>query len=97
MRRRRSRGWVKDLETALPLVARHYLRFVQDTEHEADSKAFGARQTAAKTALSHLEQLAKMAGDDSAPVVDSALQALDAARQEMDAEETPADDPGEPG
>jgi hypothetical protein len=97
MRRRKPRGWAKDLEIALPLVAQHYLRFVQETEHEADSKAFIARQTAAKTALSHLEQLAKMAGEEIAPAVDSALQALDAARQEMDAEETPADDPGEPG
>lgn len=97
MRRRRPRGWAKDLETALPLVARHYLRFVQDTEHEADSKAFIARQTAAKTALSHLELLVKLAGDDIAPAVDFALQALDAARHEMDAEETPTDAPGEPG
>ncbi|MBS7788802.1 hypothetical protein KTR66_02275 [Roseococcus sp. SDR] len=97
MRRRQTRGWAKDLETALPLVARHYLRFVQDTQHEADSKAFIARQSAAKTALSHLELLAKLAGDGIAPAVDSALQALDAARHEMDAEETPADDPGEPG
>jgi NAD-dependent oxidoreductase involved in siderophore biosynthesis len=97
VRRRQPRGWAKDLEIALPLVARHYLRFVQDTEHEADSKAFIARQTAAKTALSHLELLSRMAGGEAAPSVDSALQALDAARHEMDAEETPADDPGEPG
>lgn len=37
MKPRKPRGWATDLETALPLVARHYLRFVQDTEHEADS------------------------------------------------------------
>ncbi|WPB84577.1 hypothetical protein [Sediminicoccus rosea] len=97
MRPRKPRGWTTDLETALPLVARHYLRFVQDTEHEADSKAFAARQTAAKTALSHLEQLMRVAGGGGETAVDSALQALDAARQEMDEEETPADDPGEPG
>lgn len=97
MRRRTPRGWAKDLETALPLVAGHYLRFIQDTVHEPETKAFGARQAAAKTALSHLELLSKLAGEEIAPAVDSALQALDAARQEIDEEETPADDPGEPG
>jgi hypothetical protein len=97
VKRHKPRGWAADLEAALPLVARHYLRFVQDTEHEADAKAFIARQTAAKTALSHLELLSKMAGAGIAPAEDSALQALDAARHEMDAEETPADDTGEPG
>ena len=97
MRRRKPRGWAKDLEAALPLVAGHYLRFIQDTVHEPETKAFGARQAAAKTALAHLEQLVRMTGDEIAPAVDSALQALDAARHEMDEEETPADDPGEPG
>ncbi len=97
MKRRKPGAWATDLETAVPLVARAYLRFVQDTEHEADSKAFAARQSAAKTALSHLEQLMKLAAGDGEAGADSALQALDAARQEMDEEETPAHDTGEPG
>lgn len=97
MRRRKSRPWVKDLETAMPLVARCYLRFVQDTEHEADSKAFGARQNAAKTALSHLEQLMKLAAIGGEATAGAAGDALDAARQEMDEEETPSHDAGELG
>lgn len=100
MRRRKPRGGVVHLAEALPSVAQSYMRFVADPTDEADPKAFAARHSAAKTALSHLEQLMKLAGEGAEEATgDPAALALGAARQEMDDEEqeTPADDTGEPG
>jgi hypothetical protein len=96
MRRRKPPPGAADLQTAVPLVAQSYLRFVADMQPEPESKAFAAQHSAAKTALSHLEQVMKLAAG-GAEATDVAGDALDAARQEMDQEETPADDVGEPG
>lgn len=99
MRRRKPRTPSLHLAEALPHVAGSYRRFVAGAVDEGDTKAFNAHHTAAKTALSHLEQLIKLAveGED-ASAVDPAALALGEARQEMDEEqETPEDDPGEPG
>ena len=100
MRRRKPRQPSVNLAEALPSVAESYKRFVADPVDEADPKAFAAHHTAAKTALSHLEQLMKLANEEAdAAGADPAALALGEARQEMDHEEqeTPADDPGEPG
>jgi hypothetical protein len=100
MRRRKPRGGVVNLAEALPTVMESYMKFVADSEHDVDPKAFAARHSAAKTALSHLDQLMKLAGEEAdAAAGDAGALALGEARQEMDDEEqeTPADDTGEPG
>jgi hypothetical protein len=100
MRRRRSRVADAKLADALPSVTESYMKFVADTEHDADPKAFAARHSAAKTALAHIEQLMKLTDPgEGAEGEDPAATALGAARQEMDDEEqeTRADDTGEPG
>ena len=100
MKRRKPRTPPLNLAEALPHVAGSYRRFVAGMVDEADTKAFTAHHTAAKTALSHLEQLMKLAGESAdQAATDTADLALGAARREMDDEEqeTPADDPGEPG
>lgn len=100
MRRRKPHETTINLAEALPKVAQSYLTFVSDEAHEADPKAFAARHMAAKTALSHLEQLLKLtAGREGAAAGDPAAIALDEARQEIDEEqrEMATDDTGEPG
>lgn len=100
MKRRKPRTPPLNLAEALPHVAGSYRRFVAGQVDEADTKAFNAHHSAAKTALSHLEQLMKLASEgEEAAATDPADRALGEARQEMDDEEqeTPADDPGEPG
>jgi hypothetical protein len=100
VKRRKPRRPPLNLAEALPHVAGSYRRFVAGQVDEADTKAFTAHHSAAKTALSHLEQLMKLASDaaDDA-ATDPADIALGEARQEMDDEEQemPADDTGEPG
>lgn len=99
MKRRKPRTPPLNLAEALPHVAGSYRRFVAGQVDEADTKAFTAHHSAAKTALSHLEQLMKLASEgEDAAATDPADRALGEARQEMHEEqETPADDPGEPG
>ena len=63
MRRRRPRANTPNLAEALPNVTESYMKFVADSDHDADPKAFAARHSAAKTALAHLEQLMKLAGE----------------------------------
>ncbi|UPY36611.1 hypothetical protein [Sediminicoccus sp. KRV36] len=100
MRRRKPRVADGKLADALPSVTEAYMKFVADTEHDADPKAFAARHSAAKTALAHIEQLMKLAGpgEDEAGM-DAAGFALGEARQEIQDEEqeTSADDTGESG
>lgn len=100
MKRRRPRPASVNLAEALPSVAESYMRFVADPADDADPKAFAAHHSAAKTALSHLEQLMKLANEDAdAAAADPAAMALGEARQEMHDEEreAAADDTGEPG
>lgn len=100
MRRRKPRVADAKLAEALPGVTEAYMKFVAETDHDADPKAFAARHTAAKTALSHIEQLMKLtdAGEEEAGL-DPAAIALGAARQEIgdEQQEMPEDDTGEPG
>ncbi|MEI6160258.1 MAG: hypothetical protein WCP77_10515 [Roseococcus sp.] len=107
MRRRKPRGGGTKLAEALPSVTEAYIKFVAESDHDADPKAFAARHSAAKTALSHIEQLLKLSSDDEeAAGFDPAAMALGAARDEMAGEacgeigeeegETPTNDPGEP-
>lgn len=98
MRRRKPRTPSLHLAEALPHVAGSYRRFVAGAVDEGDTKAFNAHHTAAKTALSHLEQLMKLAGEGEDVTTDPAALALGEARQEIDEEqEVPEDEPGEPG
>jgi hypothetical protein len=108
MRRRKPRSGANKLAEALPSVTEAYIKFVAESDHDADPKAFAARHSAAKTALSHIEQLLKLSSDDAEEAgLDPAAIALGAAREEMDGEarqeigdeeeETPTDDPGEAG
>jgi hypothetical protein len=108
MRRRRPRGATPQLADALPSVTEAYIKFVAESDHDADPKAFAARHSAAKTALAHIEQLLKLSGENEEEGgQDPAALALGAAREEMagaareetddEEEETLADDRGEPG
>jgi hypothetical protein len=98
MKRRKPRTADPKLADALPSVTQSYMKFVADTEHDADPKAFAARHSAAKTALAHIEQLMKLTepGEEEGAL---AAIALGEARQEIgdQQEETSADDTGEPG
>lgn len=100
MRRRKPRGAAPLLADALPSVTEAYIKFVEETDHDADPKAFAARHSAAKTALAHIEQLLKLSGEtEEEGAADTAASALGAARQEIgdEEQETLADDTGEPG
>jgi hypothetical protein len=89
------------LADAVPTVTENYINFLRDThaDHETDPKLFAARHSAAKTALSHIEQLMKLAGtseEEAERLLGSSASELDIARQEIE-QETPEDDAGEPG
>lgn len=89
-----------DLARALGGVKAEYMGFVQT--QEADAKAFGARHAAAKTALSHIEQLLKISGaseEEAAETLDECRAALCDARREIEdlPEEMPPDDDGDLG
>lgn len=82
------------------MVTEDYMQFLRKTEgeHEADPKLFAARHSAAKTALSHIEQLRKLAGLDEEDGASDPVQGeLGAARQEIEQEGSPDDDTGESG
>lgn len=85
-------------------VMAEYIGFLETSpiEEGADPKSFGARHAAAKTALSHLEQLMKLSGDgqDEASRKRDDYQALlGEMRQDISAEPEgmPSDDDGDPG
>lgn len=66
-KRRRSRAFVQAFSEAMRLVALDYASFVsrlQTRDTEEDSKLFGARHAAARSCLSHLEQLLDLIGED---------------------------------
>lgn len=97
-----------ELGPAVAKVMAEYMGFL-DAPHEEDGtdpKAFGARHTAAKTALSHIEQLLKLSGapeDEAAEKLGACRAMLGDVRQEIgdlpgdEAEEMPSDDDGDPG
>ncbi len=67
VKRRRSKAFVQAFSEALRLVALDYAGFVgriENREAEEDPKMFGARHTAARTCLAHLEQLLDLIGED---------------------------------
>jgi len=100
MRRRKPRAGDAKLAEAVPVVTQNYMKFLRDTELDAESdpKLFAARHSAAKTALSHIEQLRKLAGVDEEEGGTDPIQAeLGAARQEIEREGSPEDDTGECG
>lgn len=82
MKRRKPRAEQKKLAEALPVVTEEYVNFVHDAhaERESDPKLFTARHSAAKTALSHIEQLMKLAGTSE----EEAAQLLGGAASEAD-------------
>ncbi len=78
------------------------MRFLRAAEGEVDAKAFGARHAAAKTALSHIEQLLDLsgeAGDEAARRLGEYQALLGDIRRDMstEPEETPSDDDGDSG
>jgi hypothetical protein len=91
-----------DLGLALAKVTEEYLAFLRAADDEVDSKAFGAKHAAAKTALSHIEQLRKFsgeAGDETARKLDEYQALLGEMRRDMSAEpeEAPTYDDGDSG
>ena len=94
MRRRRPAEWDFDLHALVRAVAAEYAAFLRDAE--ADPKPFGARQTAAKAGLAHLEAVMKLAEGGSASAAADVTEQLRAMRAAM-AEEPPPDDEGDCG
>lgn len=92
-----------ELGSALAKVVADYMDFLRAADDEVDSKAFGAKHAAAKTALSHIEQLLKLSGDvggETAQQLDEYHALLGEMRRDMSAEpeeETPTDDDGDSG
>lgn len=103
MRRGKPPGVAAELSSALAQVKADYLDFLRAADDEVDSKAFGAKHAAAKTALSHIEQLMKLSGDaggDAAERLAEYHALLGDIRRDMSAEpeeETSSDDGGDPG
>ncbi|MDB5413762.1 MAG: hypothetical protein JWR10_2097 [Rubritepida sp.] len=104
MKRRKPRGFDIDLADAVPKVTAEYLAFLQTghVDAEADPKAFGARHTAAKTVLAHIEALIKLTGppdDEAADRLGEGEELLREMRYRMhqEPEETPVDDEGNTG
>ena len=96
MRRRKPRGVDPKLTKAMAAVTEDYVKFLH--EEEPDCKAFNARHTAAKTALTHLEQLMRMTGVSEEEVQAEAGKyhdMLGEVRQEIDATPEEAEDAGE--
>jgi hypothetical protein len=68
VRRRRGRAFAQAFGEALRLVALDYAGFVRRMsapEPDEDPKSFGARHAAARSCLSHLEQLLDLIGEDN--------------------------------
>lgn len=103
MRRPKAGGAAGDLASALAQVKADYLDFLRAADDEVDAKAFGAKHAAAKTALSHIEQLMKLSGDvggETARRLAEYHALLGDIRRDMSAEpeeETRADDDGDSG
>lgn len=91
-----------DLAAALAEMIAEYMRFLRAAEGEIDAKAFGVRHAAAKTALSHIEQLLNLsgdAGDEVARRLGEYQALLGEIRRDMSAEpeEMLTDDDGDSG
>lgn len=98
MRRRKPRGVVPKLKEAVAVVTEDYVNFLH--EPDPDPKAFNARHTAAKTALTHLDQLMRMTGtsdDEVEAEVGKYQDMLGDTRQEIGALPEEEDDAGEAG
>lgn len=95
MRPRKQAAALPELRTALVLTVAEYMRFLR--EGAADSKEFGARHTAAKAALAHVEQLMKLSGEEDGAarqLIEHQL-LIGEMRQEMS--EEAQNDNGDPG
>lgn len=70
MRRRRPSGVPIKLDAAVAEVTADYLAFLRNarTDEPEDAKAFAARHAAAKSALSHIEQIIKLASGNEEEV-----------------------------
>jgi len=87
MRKRRAAALAEDLPGAIPEVIGAYRRFLRAAPGAPEEpKEFGARHTAARTALAHLEQLLKILGEDAGEEArQDAEQLLASARADMPA------------
>jgi hypothetical protein len=101
MRKRRTPGFDEtQLAAAAQSILEDYRRFLAEGE-AGDPKAFAARHAAARSALAHLDQLMKLAGE-AAEEDAAATDCIDQARQALatlsDEESAPEGEPdGEAG
>lgn len=86
MRRRRKPSVTVRLEDAVAEVTADYLNFLRASraEEPEDAKAFAARHAAAKAALSHIEQIIKLAETPVAGAEGDTESLLHELRHQMD-------------
>ncbi|TCH97972.1 hypothetical protein EJV46_12205 [Roseococcus sp. SYP-B2431] len=98
-------GKEAEFDRAFDAVLADYMEFLRRSreadETNDDPKTFTARHAAGKTALSHIEHIMKLSGDDGekAKRLDEVQALLGEMRRDMSAEreETPADDDRDSG
>lgn len=94
MRRRRKPALPVRLEDAVAEVTADYLAFLRAPrpEEPEDAKAFAARHAAAKTALSHIEQIIKLAETPAEATEPDTETLLHEARHQMDQDRKTGED-----
>jgi hypothetical protein len=99
MRRRRPTPAPVQLDDAVAEVTADYLAFLRTTrpDEPEDAKAFAARHAAAKTALSHIEQIIKLAASPAEQTSTETDSLLHEARHQMGQDRDSAEEPERDG
>jgi hypothetical protein len=99
VRRRRKPSLPVRLEDAVAEVTADYLAFLRSPrpDEPEDAKAFAARHAAAKTALSHIEQIIKLADTPVETTEADTESLLHEARHQMDQDSETGEDTARDG